>query len=97
MKRLLIILLISITNVSYGQWVEQNVNFEQLSQINSVTLNENSEVKPVKNYKKGEPIELYDLVYMFVPDEGEDFTCPTETNYKVVANGKSFKESWEVF
>lgn len=41
------------------------------STTENVKQTSQSTSQPVKTYKKGEAIELYDLIYMFLPDENE--------------------------
>lgn len=43
------------------------VSTENVKQTNQTT----SQLVKMKTYKKGEPIELYDLIYMLLPDENE--------------------------
>lgn len=52
--------------------------------------------QPVKTYKKGEPIELYDLIYMLLPDESETsdkFDWSKVDEISAIKWGK--KECWE--
>lgn len=76
-KQILILLFFFIASLGCSkQEKSSNKGADSLKSSGSVPT-ENVETtkqitsQPVKSYKKGEPIELYDLIYMFLPDENE--------------------------
>ena len=51
---------------------EESVESDNKTESSTENYDVDQTEKKMENYSKGEPIELYDLIYMLLPDEGDD-------------------------